>query len=106
MCMRYVQTSEIRLIIPPRWVCIRLHGPENFVKNEVFTQSPALFGPDAPPRLARRCPDAAPATDAPTDHHPHDPQPQTRDRNATSSMSPLDDARCVRAPAPGACRTA
>ena len=37
--MRYVQTSEIGLIIPPRWVGTRLHGPENFVKNEVFTQS-------------------------------------------------------------------
>ena len=68
--------------------------------------SSALFGPVAPPRPARPCPDSAPAVDSTTRPHPHDQRPQTRDRDNTPPVSTLDDAHRVWAPAPERCRIA
>jgi len=51
--MRYVQTSDIGPITPQIEVCTRWHGPENLVKNEVFTQSPSGADAQQSPLLRR-----------------------------------------------------
>jgi hypothetical protein len=91
----------------PRTLAVsRANGRSEARAEAVGVGSSALFGPDVPPRSARLCPDSAPAADATTRHHPHDPRPQTRDRDAPPPVRPLDDARRMGAPAPADCRTA
>src|SRR5712692_3904245 len=97
--------------LPPRlWrltlVVSRANSRSEGRAKAVGVGSSALFGPDAPPRSARTCPDSAPAVDSTTRPHPHDQRPQTRDRDNTPPVSTLDDAHRVWAPAPERCRIA